>query len=256
MRAGRGERRWSRRGFRLISIRRIPIVIHPSWVVSVAVLAGFTAPTIAERLAGDASPAVFVLVAILAVLPISASIVVHELAHALIARAHGLQVSRIMLFAIGGVSMISGNAPTPAAEYAIAASGPIVSLVIASTLSTIGRLGDPGVVGVPGILGAYAWVNLALALFNLMPAFPMDGGRVLRSVIWQLNGDRLRATTWAARIGRGMATLLIAGGLYLVLVPLGQNASPDIAGVWTIVVGLFIFTASLDAERSETGGHR
>lgn len=250
MRGLRGER-WSRRGLRLLSIRRIPIVIHPSWVVSVAVLAGFTAPAIAEQLVGGASSGVFALVTILAVLPISACIVVHELAHALFARAHGLHVSRITLFAIGGVSVIAGAAPTPAAEYAIAASGPIVSLIIASTLAALAGLGDPGVVGVTGVLGAYAWVNFALAVFNLIPAFPMDGGRVLRSVIWQVNGDRARATTWAARVGRALATLLIAGGLSLVLVPLGSAGRPDVGGLWTVVVGLFIFTASLDAERAE-----
>jgi len=255
VRADRGQRRWSRDGIQLTSIRGIPIVIHPSWLVSVVVLATFTAPAIAQRLVGDASTPILLMVAVIAVLPIAACIVLHELAHALVARAHGLQVSQIMLFAFGGVSMIAGAAPTPAAEYAIAASGPIVSLILASGLSILARLGDPGVIGVTGILGAYAWVNLALALFNLIPAFPMDGGRLLRSVIWKLNGDRGRATVWAARVGRGFASLLIAAGGFLVLAPLGSQGRPDPGGLWTVIIGLFIFSASLDAERVE-GGNR
>lgn len=253
MRAGRGERRWARDGVRVISVRGIPITIHPSWIVSVVVLAGFTAPAIADRLVGSASTVALVAVALLAVLPIAACIVLHELAHALVARAHGLQVARIMLFAFGGVSVIGGRAATPGAEYAIAASGPIVSLILASGLAILARLGEPGVVGVTGIFGAYAWVNLALAIFNLIPAFPMDGGRLLRSVIWRLNGDRARATRVAARVGRGFASLLIAAGLYLVLVPLGSGDQPDPGGLWTAIVGTFIFSASLDAERVEGG---
>lgn len=251
VRAGRGEGRWSRNGVRLITVRSIPVVIHPSWVVSVAILATFTAPAIAERLVGGSSTLVVLLVAVLAVFPIGACIVLHELAHALVAKAHGLEVSRIVLFAFGGVSLIAGRAPTPAAEYAIAASGPIVSLILASSLAVLSRIGEPGVVGVTGILGAYAWVNLALALFNLLPGYPMDGGRLLRSVIWRINGDRHRATVWAARVGRGFATLLIASGLFVMLMPLGEGGAPDPGGLWTLVVGLFIFSASMDAQLAE-----
>ncbi len=253
MRGDRGRRRWSRDGLRLTSISGIPIVIHPSWVVSVAVLASFTAPTIAHRLVGDTSSVTLLVVAIVAVLPIAACIVAHELAHALVARAHGLQVSRIMLFAFGGVSVIAGRAPTPGAEYAIAASGPIVSLILASGFAIVARASEPSVVGITGIAGAYAWVNVALALFNLVPAFPMDGGRLLRSVIWQLNGDRARATRWAARVGRGFAVLLIASGLYLALAPLGTSGRPAPGGLWTTLIGLFIFSASMDAEHAEGG---
>jgi Zn-dependent protease len=252
VRGDRSNRRWSRDGIQLTRIRGIPIVVHPSWIVSVIVLAGFTAPTIAQRLVGDSSTLVVLSVAVIAVIPIAACIVIHELAHALIARAHGLQVSHIMLFAFGGVSVIAGTAATPAAEYAIAASGPIVSLILASGLAILARMADPASLGITGIFGAYAYVNLALALFNLIPAFPMDGGRLLRSVIWKLNGHRARATSWAARVGRVFAVLLVAGGTLLVLLPVMNGNQPDPGGLWTAVIGMFIYSASRDAENNES----
>jgi Zn-dependent protease len=226
-------------------------VIHPSWLLSVVVLSAFTYPTVARQLVPDAGMPLALIVAILAVVPIAACIVVHELAHALVARMHGLRVDRIVLFAFGGVSVIAGAAPLPTIEYAIAAAGPILSVVLASSLASLSLV--LGSHAIADVIGVYALVNLALALFNLVPAFPMDGGRVLRSLLWWGTGDRARATRWSARVGKGLAGALVVLGLYLVLAPIGRVGRPDISGVWTSMVGLFIYGAAGDAERVEGG---
>jgi Zn-dependent protease len=238
-------------GIRLFNLSGIPLVIHPSWVVSVIILTLFTYPVIAVPLLRGASQPVLLVAAILAVIPVAASIVLHELAHALVARAYGMRCDRITLFAFGGVSQIVGLAKRPQIEYQIAFAGPAISLVFATTLAVIARTLQPAAEGLSGPLGAYAWVNLALAIFNLLPAFPMDGGRILRSILWRLMGARGRATRWAARVARGFATGLIALGVFVLLEPLGRGSSPDAGGLWTVLIGTFLFSAAGVAEQTE-----
>lgn len=236
-------------GFVVARAFGIPIVVHPSWLLSLAVLSTITYSAVGASSHGP-SPARLTL-ALVAVLPITASIVAHELAHALVARAYRLPVSRITLFAFGGVSHIGGRAPTPAAEYQIAASGPILSLVIASVVAVIARSSEPTAAGLSGLLGTFALVNLVLAIFNLLPAFPMDGGRVLRAILWRLGGSRPRATRWAAAVGRVFALGLVALSLAVLAAPVLEGGGPDPSGIWSGLVGIFLFNAAGAAGRAE-----
>lgn len=232
----------------------IPIIVHASWLASVAILSTFTLPAVANQLIPDAAMPVRILVAVLAVLPISACIIAHELGHAVVARSLGLDARHITLFAFGGVSAIFGKVPNPRAEGAVAIAGPAVSVVLATIFTLVARLSEPSVEGITGIAGAYAFVNIALAIFNLVPAFPMDGGRILRSMLWWGTKDRGLATRWAALLGKGLAGGLVVLGLYLVLSPIGDVGRPDGSGLWTAFVGMFIFAAADSAERNESDG--
>ncbi|MFP5224282.1 MAG: site-2 protease family protein [Actinomycetota bacterium] len=240
-------------GFRLFSLSGIPLVIHPSWLLSVMILTLFTYPVIALPLFRGSSRTVLVVAALVSVIPVAASIVAHELAHALVARAHGMRCDQITLFAFGGVSQIVGLAKRPQIEYQVAIAGPILSLVVATTLAGIARTLEPAAEGLSGAWGAYAWINLALAVFNLIPAFPMDGGRILRSILWRVTGARGRATRWAARVARAFATGLIVLGVFVLLEPLGRGSSPDAGGLWTMLIGTFLFSAAGVAEETEGG---
>ena len=162
----------------------------------------------------DTSSAVVTLVAVLAGAAFIGSVLVHEASHATVAQRRGMEVRRIQLLAFGGYTMIEGKSERPADEFAISASGPIVSLLLSSVLWVVAGV----VSGAPAVqegIRFIAFVNLFIAVFNLIPGFPLDGGRVLRAGVWHLNGDRVQATAVAVQAGRvfgwfviGTATLV------------------------------------------------
>lgn len=173
-----------------------------------------------------------------------ASLLVHELAHAIVARMNGVEVEAITLWLLGGVAELRGEPRTPGAEFAVAAVGPATSAVvggvfagIAAALSAVGF--DSLAVTVAGYL---ALTNLALAVFNLVPAAPLDGGRVLRAAVWRWTGDRVRAGVVAARAGRVFGLLLIVAGLAQILLLGGFG------GWWWLLLGWFIVQAATAEE--------
>jgi Zn-dependent protease len=176
-----------------------------------------------------------------------ASLLAHELAHSVVARRKGVQVDGITLWLFGGVSRLSGDAPSGRSEALIAAVGPITSLVLAGLFFLAGLALSAG--HRPGLTAATAnWlgaINVTLAVFNLLPAFPLDGGRVLRALIWGSTGDRLRATRIAARVGMVFAVLLIAVGVIDFM--LSGNV---VGGVWLIFLGWFLLSAARAEESS------
>lgn len=147
------------------------------------------------------------------------SIVLHELSHSLVARRHGIQIRGITLFMLGGVSEMEEEPQRPWSEFLIAIVGPLSSVLIAALLGGIAWGADA--LGVPAALVALGWelalLNGMLAVFNLLPAFPLDGGRVLRSVLWGAKGDAIWASNVAGRIGQGFGLLMLVGGLALVV---------------------------------------
>jgi Zn-dependent protease len=227
----------------------IELQIHPSWIISLVVLsyagyssAGFESHSTATRL----------LLAIAFGLSIAASIVVHELSHSLVARVYKLPVKRITLFALGGVSQIEKEAGSPGSEFAIALAGPLASVVLAAILGGVEKVLHSTHTGRLGFWGELGIVNVGLAMFNLIPAFPMDGGRLLRSTIWAF-GSRARATRWAVRVGRTFAVLAMAGGaVWIVAEPLlGANSNGSFRALWIILIGFFIYNAAGAAGRLE-----
>jgi Zn-dependent protease len=189
------------------------------------------------------------------------SIALHELAHAIVARLNRIPVRRVTLFIFGGLAEIEGEPKSPGSELAMAAIGPIVSVAIgfaamsgAKSLLTGGNAYDASAIQallrnaspLESLLIWVGTVNVTLGVFNLLPGFPLDGGRVLRALLWAVMRDRARATRWAAGAGRGIAWLLMALGLLNVLRgSFGQ-------GVWYLLIGWFLDTAARGSlERSQ-----
>jgi Zn-dependent protease len=169
-----------------------------------------------------------------------ASLLAHELAHAVVARRNGVAVEGITLWLLGGVAKLSGEPPNPGADLRIAGIGPLVSVVLAVVFGVVAVLFDA--VGLPGlVVGVMAWlalINAVLAVFNLIPAAPLDGGRILRAFLWWRTGDRTRAAVGAARSGRTFGWALIALGAAIALFGGGFG------GIWIALIGWFITSAA------------
>jgi Zn-dependent protease/CBS domain-containing protein len=166
------------------------------------------------------------------------SVVLHELGHSIVARRYQIPVRRITLFIFGGVSQIEAEAATAGADFRIAVAGPLVSLALAALFTLL----QPAVAGVSPLLALaryLAYINLALGLFNLIPGFPLDGGRGLRAVVWGLTGDFHRATRVAASVGRAFAFVFILVGVWQVF---GGNF---VGGLWIIFIGWFLESAAV-----------
>ncbi len=172
------------------------------------------------------------------------SIVVHEFSHSVVARRYGLPMKGITLFIFGGVAEMGeepGNAKT---EFLMAIAGPITSIVIGAIFYLIYQVAETTwPVPVAGVIGYLAWINWLLAAFNLIPAFPLDGGRVLRSALWQWNGNLARATRVASSIGSGFGVLLILLGVWQLW------ETNFIAAIWWFMLGLFLRSAAQSSYR-------
>ncbi len=175
-----------------------------------------------------------------------ASLLAHELAHAIVARRNGLEVDGIVLWLFGGVAKLKGDAPDPQADLRIAGVGPLVSLVLGVGFGALAfLLAGLGVGGITiGILGWLALINVVLAIFNLIPAAPLDGGRILRAILWQIRGDRTSAAVTAAKAGRIFGFVLVGLGLAQVVF------LPGLGGLWMVLIGWFV-TAAAGAEEQQ-----
>ncbi len=166
------------------------------------------------------------------------SLLVHELAHAFVARRNGLTVEGITLWLLGGVARFDGEPATPGAELRIAGSGPLVSLALGLVFGAASALlmhaGMDGLI--TGCLAWLALINVMLALFNVIPAAPMDGGKLVHALLWRLTGDRTKATLRAARAGRAAGWVSMIAGFYLSLW--------DLSGLWLILIGWFLVIAA------------
>jgi Zn-dependent protease len=224
-------RRFRLRAGRLLGI---PLWIHASWFVvlglvvwSVTVEFGAAQPDL--PLAERSTMAVLTGVAFFACLA------VHEVAHAVVARRFGVVVKGITLFLLGGVAEIEGELPSPGSEFAVALAGPATSVVLGSVFAFGSAWADRlGWAGAEGVLFTLAAVNLGVAVFNLIPGLPLDGGRILRAAIWRRTGSFVRATRVAALGGRIVAGLLVAVGLVALV-----TGHPE--GLWYVPMGAFIW---------------
>ncbi|HEV3295544.1 MAG TPA: site-2 protease family protein [Streptosporangiaceae bacterium] len=182
----------------------------------------------------------YVVAALLTAVAYMGSLLAHELAHSLVARRNGLEVEGITLWLLGGVSRLQGEVPDPGAEIRIAGVGPLVSLLLGAAFSLVAWLLHAS--GVGGVLvAALAWlggINIILAVFNVIPAAPLDGGRLLRAVLWRITGDRLKAAAWSARSGQVFGWILVVAAGYLVLVRREYN------WLWFGLLGWFLISAA------------
>jgi Zn-dependent protease/predicted transcriptional regulator len=228
---------------RLGKLAGIRLSVHWSVLVILWLFTWSLASTLPHTAPGHSAGAYW-LAGLAGALLLLASLVGHELMHAVLARRAGVKVSGVTLWLFGGITRLGGEAPTPRAEFHIAASGPAVSLGLAAAFGVVAKVLD--VSGVPLVVVAVAWwlsgINLLLGIFNLLPGAPMDGGRILRAYLWHRHGDKVRATLGAARSGRILAFTLIAVGLMQFL--LGWL----VGGVWTAFIGWFVFTAAQEEQ--------
>jgi len=170
------------------------------------------------------------------------SVLLHELAHSVVARSRGIEVEGITLFIFGGVAEMRKEPERALDEFLLTIVGPLSSLALAGIFMGLARVfAVLGLAPAEVVAGTLATLNLVLAIFNMVPAFPLDGGRVLRSVLWRLTGDPYRATRWATWVGRGFGWLLIAYGVFLVV------NGVQFAGVWGIFLGWFLSSAATSA---------
>jgi Zn-dependent protease/CBS domain-containing protein len=180
------------------------------------------------------------LMGILAALLLFASVLIHELSHSLVARQYGTQVKGITLFLFGGVSQTTDEPKSAGEEFWMAIVGPVTSLVLAAIFYMVGGAGKlfmwpPPVIAICGYL---AMINMLLGMFNLVPGFPLDGGRVLRSAIWGATGDLNKATRYAAAVGQGFGYILMGLGLLRIV------AGDLIGGLWLVFIGWFLTGAA------------
>lgn len=233
-------------GFRSIRIGRlagIAIGVQPLWIVIVALITWSLGAVYYPGQVDGIAPLAAYGLGLISALLLFASILLHELGHAIVARRNGVEIEEIDLWLLGGVARMAGYPKTAAAELRFALAGPAVTLLIAASFVAIGAaLPDSSPAALRALVDYQAFVNLAILVFNLLPAFPLDGGRVARALIWARIGKIERATEIAASIGRGFGFAMIALGIVGTL--LGA-----FGGIWLALIGLFVIAAAKAEER-------
>ena len=249
----RRQRALSERGLVVARIAGIDLHLDPSWFIALVLLTVVSRSFIAPWIVEDPSTPGALVLSVFLGMAISACIVFHEAAHAAVARLYGMRVRRITLFMFGGVAQIEHEAPRPRAEFAVALAGPLASVILATVFAGISMtLNDAAALrqdALPGAWGRFALLNVMIAIFNLLPAFPMDGGRLLRSALWAGLKRRAAATRYAVYGGRAFAGLLIVYGV----VTIALSAFREVGGLYTILVGVFLYNAAGTAGRVEGG---
>jgi Zn-dependent protease len=216
----------------------IPIRLHSSWFLVAALITwSLAGGYFFQKYPGWATATYWIVGAMTAVL-FFVSVLLHELSHSVVALREKVPVRDITLFIFGGVAQIGGEPRTAGAEFRIAIAGPLTSLVLAG-LAGLLSLGVAEAAPLAASAAYLARINLTLALFNLIPGFPLDGGRVLRSLVWGLGGSFSTATRWASGIGRGVAYLLILMGVVQMLLGGGF-----LNGLWLVFIGWFLNNAA------------
>ncbi len=251
-------------GFRLARLFGISVYIDWSWLFIFLLVLWNLAVGVFPQLHPFWTPAMDWLTALAAALLFFASVLAHELAHSIVAKARGLPVNRITLFLFGGVSNIEREPASPETEFLMAIVGPLTSLVLGViflflagvSVLVAGGLGGGGfsflasIGPVPTLLLWLGPINIVLGMFNLIPGFPLDGGRVLRSILWALSHDLRRATRWASWTGQAVAWLLIVIGIAMIFglqVPFFGTGL--IGGIWLAFIGWFLNNAAIQSYR-------
>jgi Zn-dependent protease/CBS domain-containing protein len=228
------------RGFKLFTLFGFEIRADLSWVLLAVLVTWSLARGAFPHFLPDLSESAYWWMGAVSAAGLFASVIFHELFHSLAARRFGMTIRGITLFIFGGVAEMGEEPPSAKAEFVMAFAGPASSLFLSAfffaiTLAASG-LGSPATV--TGVLSYLAVINLLLAAFNLLPAFPLDGGRVLRSILWHFKGDLLWATQIASVLGSGFGFLLISYGVVQFLF------ASFFAGLWWLLIGIFLRNAS------------
>jgi Zn-dependent protease/CBS domain-containing protein len=218
-------------------IAGIRIGLHWSWLVVFGLMVWTLSETVFPRQNPGLSDSDYRAMAVAAAVLLFASLLVHELGHALQARREGMAIEGITLWLFGGVASFRGTFPGPGAEFRIASAGPVVTLALGGAFAAFAALAELPETA-EGVTFWLAYINLSLLVFNLLPALPLDGGRILRSALWRLRRDFAWATRIAAEAGRVTGLLLIGAGFVLFL--LGGM----FGGAWIAFLGWFVLSAA------------
>jgi len=228
---------------RVIRVFGIDIKIDASWAIIATFIAWALAQGVFPELYEGLSQSAYWWMALAAIIGLGVSIILHELAHSLVAKALGLPLKSITLFIFGGVAELEAEPKKPAAEFAMAIAGPLMSVVLALVFGRLGATAGNIAAFTPlaSVFQYLSMINWVLAIFNMLPALPLDGGRVFRALAWRVTGDLKKATRMAAKLGVTIASVIM--GLGLIWMLMGQFA----AGLWWILIGLFIRSAASSA---------
>jgi Zn-dependent protease/predicted transcriptional regulator len=227
----------TRRGLTIGRILGIPIYIDPSWML-IFLLITWTLTGQFKYQHPQWTPAQHWALGILTSLLFFGSVLFHELAHSVVAKHYKIRVDSITLFVFGGVARIETDAPTALQEFNIAIAGPLSSAFLAGVFYGITRLFPTNEMA-GALAGWLSGTNLALAIFNLVPGFPLDGGRIFRAIVWGITKDFTRATRLAANVGKLIAYGMIAGGAWQAL-----SSGQWISGIWLAFIGFFLLNAA------------
>jgi Zn-dependent protease/predicted transcriptional regulator len=226
---------------RLGRVAGVKVGFHWSLLVIAALLATGLAT---NRLPADApgySDLAYWIAAVVTAIAFLAAVLIHEVSHAVVARHEGIEVDGITLWLLGGVTRMRGDAPTPGAELRVSGAGPLASLVIGVVLLGLGIGLDAANASalVVAVLVWLGFINIVLAVFNVLPGAPLDGGRLLHAVLWHYHGDRFRATRTASRAGQVLGWALVALGFVEFAFGSGLGG-----GLWLALLGWFLITAA------------
>jgi Zn-dependent protease/predicted transcriptional regulator len=223
------------RSIKIATVAGIPIGISPWWLAMVALISWLPGESWFPDAVEGIAPATAYAMGLASALLLFAGVLAHEIGHALVARRYGIVVEEIDLWLLGGVAKLRGEAHVPEHELRYALAGPAVTAVLVALLALVFvAAGAPTDTIVGALLEYQLIVNAMILAFNLLPAFPLDGGRVLRALLWRRSGDMLRATATASAVGRAFGYGLLAlGGLEVVV-----GGGPG--GLWLALVGLFL----------------
>jgi Zn-dependent protease len=239
-----------RRSIKLMTIAGIRIGVDGTWFLMLFILIFLLSGSFRDALHSSSDVAYLTTVA--TVLLFFASLIVHELGHAVAARREGIQVNRIELFLFGGTTYMGRDANSPGEEFRVAAAGPLGTLLVllicvGLDMAIVGphrlvqaiRLEDT--ISITPVLLSLSWlvpINLLILVFNLVPAYPLDGGRIARAIVWRLTGDKLRGTRAAARLGEGFAVLLSLLGIFW------MASGDSFDGLWLLLLAFMIWQSA------------
>lgn len=236
-----------RNSIKIFTLHGFDIRLDVSWLLIAALITWSLSRQFFPVSLPGLSDQTYLLMAISAMLCFFASLLLHELAHSVVARRYGISIKGITLFLFGGVAEFESEIESSGAEFWVALAGPMMSLALSFGFWVLAVLSDLilSLAPLTEVLIYLATINLLLALFNMLPAFPLDGGRVLRAYLWHRSGNMLKATETAAKSGAVFAYALIALGV----LALFQGAL--IAGLWQIMIGLFLMGAARSSYQNQ-----
>jgi len=221
---------------RLGRVFGIPIEINVSWfLIFLLVAVTLTTGYFPQQLEGR-SAVTYILMGSVTTVAFFASVLLHEFAHSLVAKAGGLKIARVTLFIFGGISQMEDEPQSPGLEFVMAFAGPGTSLLLAALLYLVAEIlyAADAAASIVVVLDYLVVINLSVGIFNLLPGFPLDGGRILRAALWWFTGDQLKATRWASRMGQVIGMTLVA------IAVLGVLLYQSFDLIWFAVMGWFI----------------